>query len=127
MWPFRRKLKPPTLSRDQLLESKAAVNRSMKATRDDKGIVTVSVPMPPIQLPRFLAKRLPADGGDRKIYLDEIGSFVWDMCDGETTVRQMIQTLAERYKVNRKEAEVALTQYLRTLAGKGLIAILVPK
>jgi len=63
----------------------------------------------------------------RKIVLDELGTFVWERCDGQTTVRDLIGIFAERYKLGRREAEVSLTEYLRTLAKRGLIGIAVPR
>ena len=75
---------------------------------------------------RFLSKLLRMEDMERRIALDEIGAYVWDMCDGETTVRTMIGRFTDKYKLNRKEAEVSMVEYLRTLAKKGLIGIIVP-
>ena len=59
--------------------------------------------------------------------LDEIGSFVWRLCDGNHSVREIIRALAARYKLHRKEAEVSVVAYLRTLAKRRLIAVAVPR
>ena len=59
--------------------------------------------------------------------LDEIGSLVWELCDGEHSVRHIVRALAERYKLHRKEAEVSVVAYLRMLAKKRFIAIAVLK
>ena len=64
---------------------------------------------------------------ERKIELDPVGSYVWRHCDGQHTVAELIQDLAQKYKLNRKEAEVSLTAFLRQLGRKRLIAIAVPK
>jgi hypothetical protein len=55
--------------------------------------------------------------------LDELGKLVWDACDGRTSVRDVIRTLANRYDLNEREAEVATLTFLRTLMRKGLIGI----
>ena len=64
---------------------------------------------------------------ERKLQLDPVGSYVWRQCDGRHTVQQLIDDLARKYKLNRKEAEVSLTEFLRQLGRKKLIAIAVPK
>ncbi|MEO6435978.1 MAG: PqqD family protein, partial [Tepidisphaeraceae bacterium] len=55
--------------------------------------------------------------------LDELGKFVWDACDGETTVAQLIRRLAKQYNLNEREAEVATLAFLNTLARRGLIGV----
>jgi len=62
----------------------------------------------------------------RTIALDEVGSFVWRLCDGEHSVSAMVKALCARYKLGKREAEVSLTTYLRDLGRRGLIAFAVP-
>jgi len=64
---------------------------------------------------------------ERKIELDPVGAHVWHRCDGRHTVEQLIHGLAAKYKLNRKEAEVSLTAFLRNLGKRKLIAIAVPQ
>jgi hypothetical protein len=63
---------------------------------------------------------------ERKLGLDRVGSYVWQRCDGRHTVAELMQDLARRYKLNRKEAEVSLAAFLRQLGKRKLIAIAVP-
>lgn len=63
----------------------------------------------------------------RVIALDEVGSKVWLMCDGKHTVAKMIDSLSETYKLNKKEAEVSLLNYLKILGKKRIIGFLVKK
>jgi hypothetical protein len=49
------------------------------------------------------------------------------MCDGRTSVREMIERLADRYKLNREESAASLTAFVRTLAAKGLVTLVVRK
>jgi len=64
---------------------------------------------------------------ERRIVLDRVGADIWELCDGEHTVDGIIAALSEKYKLNRKEAEVSLTSYLRQLGRRGLIGFAVPK
>jgi len=57
--------------------------------------------------------------------LDELGKFVWDACDGKTSVREVIGRLATRYDLSEREAQVATVTFLRTLMRKGLIGMAV--
>ena len=121
-----RKKKPPTISREQMLDSSVAVNPSLRVIRGEEGQVSLGVPMPPSPLLRWFPRLAKASSGERKVDLDEVGTFVWDMCDRETAVRQIIGRLTAEYKMNRKEAEVSLFAFLQTLAKKGLVSIIVP-
>lgn len=64
---------------------------------------------------------------ERKYELDAVGSYVWQRCDGRHTVEQLIRDLAARYKLNRKEAEVSLAEFLRRLGKRKLVALAVPR
>jgi len=63
----------------------------------------------------------------RQVVLDELGTDVWTMCDGETTVDGLIHALARKHKLERREVEVSLTTYLQTLARRGFIGLRVMK
>ena len=121
-----RKKKLPTISREQMLDSIVAANPTLRIIRNEEGQVSLAVPLPPSPVLRWFPKLAKASSGERKIDLDEVGTFVWDICDRETTVRQMIERLSVEYKMNRKEAEVSLFAFLQTLAKKGLVSIIVP-
>jgi len=63
----------------------------------------------------------------KKLVLDKMGSRIWEMCDGEHTVQDLIDMLVCEYKLRRREAEVSLIEYLKKLIKKGLIVLLPPK
>jgi len=64
--------------------------------------------------------------GHKKVTLDELGSFVWKRCNGETTVDELIESFGERYKLSRKEAELSMIAFLQQMAKKRLIGLAVP-
>ena len=47
--------------------------------------------------------RVP-EGATKTFEIDELGKFVWDACDGKTTVTQIIRRLAKHYRLNGREA-----------------------
>lgn len=66
--------------------------------------------------------RVP-EGTTKTFELDPIGLFVWESCDGKTSVQQIIKRLAQEHKLTLREVEVATIQFLQTLARKGLIGL----
>lgn len=123
MW-FRKK--QPVLSRKQSMASMPIRNPMLKVETDDDGIVHLSIPRKDAWWVKLLSRVFYVPKR-RKLALDELGSCVWELCDGETTVRSLIDKFCKKYKLNRKEAEVSMVTYLKQLAKKGLIGIQVPK
>ena len=65
-----------------------------------------------------------AASGRLKTYeLEGVGLFVWDRIDGARNCESLAQSLRSEYKLGRQESEVALVQFLRTLAERGLIIL----
>lgn len=120
---FRRQ-KP--LSREQSLASVPLRNEAVETQRTDGGETRLLIPRRESWWVRSLSRVFYVPS-KRRITLDEIGSFVWELCDGKHNVRQIIQALCSRYKLHRKEAEVSVVAYLRTLAKRRLIGIAVMK
>jgi hypothetical protein len=74
-----------------------------------------------------LLKRLGAGTDGRiakKLQLDELGTQVWGMVDSHRTVRQIVQEFARTHQLMEKEAEVAVTRFLRELGKRGLVGLL---
>jgi len=67
-----------------------------------------------------LARKQPPDF--RTLELDDVGSFIWRLADGSRTVRDLIWQLAVEHRLNRKDAEVALLEFLRQLSTRNLMA-----
>jgi hypothetical protein len=72
----------------------------------------------------FLARFQPAIM-ERKVKLDELGTFVFRLIDGQRPVRQIIDRFAEHSKVNRREAELSTVAFLKSLAERNVIAIVI--
>lgn len=66
-------------------------------------------------------------GASKTFELDEMGRLVWENCNGNTSVQQIIRKLAQRYKLNLREAQVATINFLNMLTRKGLIGMAIPK
>ncbi len=123
-WAFWRRPKP--LSREQSLASVPLRNQAVEVERTDAGELRLAIALRATWWARLLSGIFYVPG-KRRIVLDEIGGFVWELCDGKRSVRDIIQALSARYKLHRKEAEVSVVAYLRQLARRGLIGIAVLK
>jgi hypothetical protein len=112
------------MSRGESLKAVPVKNGACKETELESGLVQISVPIRQTWFTRLMG-RLTSLPKYKKMELDEIGTFVWRHCDGRTTVRDLIDRLCRRFKLNQREGEVSLTQYLRTLARKNVIGLAV--
>ena len=103
-----------------MLASRPTRNDSLRWEQSDEGEVRVVVERQETWKVKLLSKvfYIPKE---RKITLDEVGTEVWQMCNGRNSVGQMIDLLSEKYQLNRKEAEVSLLQYLKTLGQKRFV------
>jgi len=118
---FRRR---KALSREQSLASIPVRNQAIEAEETEGGEIRLVIPLRQTWWARLLARAFYVPR-TRRVALDEVGSFVWRLCDGKHNVRQIIQALCQRYRLHRKEAEVSVVAYLRQLARKGIIGIAV--
>jgi hypothetical protein len=118
---FRRQ---KALSREQSLTSVPVRNEAIEAERTDAGEARLFIPRRETRWVRLLS-RLVHVPKRQPVTLDEVGTFVWDLCDGEHTVRDITRELAARYKLHRKEAEVSVVAYLRQLAKRRIVGIAV--
>ena len=125
MFRRRRRRRPPPLTRQQQLASKPVRLVTADLTADARGGGRLTVPLQ--QSPRIgWLFRLPK-GATKTFEFDALGKFVWEHCDGKTSVQQIARKLAKAYKVSEREAQVATERFLVMLAKKNLIAAVVPK
>ena len=122
---FGLKRRPSPLTREQALEARPVRNPSLKWRLNDADHVEVIIPRRSDRLGRVMGFLFYVPE-NRPIVLDEVGTRVWHLGDGERTVAEMRQTLCDEYKLSKREVEVSLTEYLRTLGKRGRSGFLVP-
>ena len=123
---FKKKPQGPSISRAEALDRIPVKNRQISEDRLETGEVVISYPV--IMRPFFagLAKRF---GGQevqtrmKKLQLDELGTSVWNLINGSRSVRQLVKMFAEMHQLEIREAEVSVTQFMRELGRRGLIAM----
>jgi len=107
-----------------MLNSRPARNELIKWEKTDSGEARITVVRQDTWKIRLLS-RIFYVPSERNITLDEVGTEVWQMCNGRTSVAQMIEGLRQKYKLDRKEAEVSLLSYLKTLGQKRFVGFVI--
>lgn len=59
----------------------------------------------------------------RKLQLDALGTMVWGMIDGKRQAREIIDDFQKLHQLNRREAEISVTSFLKELGKRGLIVM----
>ena len=121
MWFARSKSRKKQPSREDALDAKPLRSSAaeLRPTGDGGAKLVVQLRTPT----RFAwLLRMPA-GATKTFELDAIGVFVWEQCDGKTSVQQIIRKLAKRYNLGLRQAEVPTVQFLQMLGRKGLIGL----
>jgi hypothetical protein len=117
---------PPMQTRDEALACIPVKSRHVREQRLESGEVLVLYPVAVRPWMTRLARWLGmADSPPRtaKLQLDQLGSSVWAKLDGQTPLRRIAAAFAEDHRLERKEAEVAITQFIRELGRRGLIGL----
>ena len=123
---FKKKSEGRELTRAQALKSIPIRSVQVDETRLDNGEVLLTYP---VKIKPWFTRIIRTPGGPsertltKKLQLDTLGTAVWDRIDGRRSVQRVIQGFAGEHNLHRKEAEVAVTQFLRDLGKRGLIGL----
>lgn len=119
----------PKIERKEALAIVPMRHPLVKWERNDADEVVLQIPLRDDRTARAvkriikavrMAKELPET---RQVGLDEVGSFVWELCDGIRDINAIVSCLSKEYKLTRREAEASVTMFLQTLAKKNLIGL----
>jgi len=110
--------------RRRSLDARPVPNPSLAVREGDDGCIVLVAPKELTRKPAWqkLVFLMPRER-ELSVELDRTGSFVWNLCDGERRVRDIILTFAERHQFARREAEVSVLSYLKTLGERGFIGM----
>lgn len=123
---FKKKRSDLNLSRQDVLNSKPVRNILIKWEADARGEVSIAIPQKDKLWVKIVSKifMIPPR---RVVVLDDVGSFVWVMCDSQNSIDDIIRSICKKYNLTRKEAETSLLMYLRQLGKRGMIGFAIPK
>jgi len=123
---FKQKRKKPQISRTAALKCTPVISAQIVEDRLESGEIVIRYP---VTIRPFFATVVKRFGGPddyvqtKTLELDKTGSSVWDLIDGKRSIRQLIQIFAETHQLQFREAEVAVTQFIRELGRRGLIGL----
>ena len=55
--------------------------------------------------------------------LDEVGSRIWELCDGQRTIEDIIGIIHEEYMVDYEVGEKDCQAFMQDLCAKGMLAL----
>ncbi|MCX6362241.1 MAG: PqqD family protein [Armatimonadetes bacterium] len=113
------KLGPPT-DRMVAFRLRPVRNSAIEWECDEQGEALLKVPYRKDKLGRALSflVHLPEA---KAVQLDEVGTFVWHLCDGEHTLEAIVKDMSSKYKMNRREAEMSVTTFLQMLSERRFV------
>ena len=101
-------------------------SRDLVEETTPEGLVRLSLPVAVRPALAGWARRLGLWDGRtlrRTVELDVLGSVVWNLLDGRRTAGETAAALAARYRLDAREAELAVAAFLRQLGRRGAIAL----
>jgi hypothetical protein len=116
--------RPPKLVAAELRKSRPVRNPAVEEQRADGVVVLRGPAVLKGIVGKWIAKSVPAPPM-KQYELEEVGAFVWSLIDGSRTFDALSKQLQTKYKMNRLEAEASLEAFLKMLAERGLVTLLV--
>ena len=114
------------VSREQALKSIPAKNIQISEESSESGELVVHYLTTMRPWISKVVRRLGGTGAQlqtKKLQLDQLGTEVWKLIDGNRSVRLIVRAFAESNQLQMREAEVAVTQFIRELGKRGLIGL----
>ena len=113
----------PGVSWNAMLRAKPVPNASADVTQARDQEMRIAVPR---RRPAYLVPPLswfvrPAP--TRTVVLDHMGRQIWQLCDGNRTVEDIVETFSFRQRLSFHEARVSTTAYLKLMAERGALVI----
>jgi len=121
--PFIKNRQP--VSRKDALSARPVRNALVRWEKAEDNEVRIFIPMRKDRVARFVSKLMKIPDRDKLVILDEIGGFIWEMCDGKKDLNSIINVVVRSHKLTRREAEVSVMAFFRMLAQRNLIALAV--
>ena len=94
----------------------------IRVTVTPEGLVRITHPA---ALRPWLKRLLPAGLSTpmRTLELDAMGTYVWNLMDGQATAADLARSVTQRYACLPTEAEQAVALFVKQLGQRGIIAL----
>lgn len=119
-------MKLPQLSRADALCCIPVRNPMVLENRLDSGEMLLSYPQTLKPWFAGILRRIKKESElrqMRKLQLDILGTGVWELVDGKSTVMEIIDSFEGLHQLYHKEAEISVIQFLRELGRRGIIGM----
>jgi len=116
----------PAPSRDLSLDCVPVKNPELVEHEQEDGDLCLTYPVrvkPWFQGIFKTVSRRQSDILERKLQLDSLGTSVWMMIDGRKSVKDIILAFQTEHKLNRREAEMSVSAFMKQLGKRGLLAM----
>lgn len=116
---------PQPLSRKEALQCIPLQNPGAEEEENQEGLLLTY----PVEVKPFfhtLVKRVTGKDTSnirRKIQLDQMGSSVWQLIDGQRSVRDIATHFQRQHQLDNRESEISVTSFLKELGKRGLVAM----
>lgn len=121
---FSKKTDVPVLSRRESLTAIPVVNNGVQPERNDRDCVVLHVQ---VHRGTGLLARFQPPVMEKVVELDELGGFVFELIDGKRAVIEIVNGFEKKYRLNRREAELSVAKFLRSLAERQIISLVIKK
>lgn len=115
--------KKPKIDKREALAIIPVRNPLVKWERKGEEII-LTIPLRDDKIARLIKKYMKNVPDFRQMGLDDVGSTVWELCDGVRDINGVVETISKDYKLTRREAEASVTMFMQTLAKKHLIGLM---
>ena len=111
---------------ERMLRARPVHNAAAKADRRGDEEVRITVPR---RRPGYVTALswLVRPKPNRTVVLDRLGTQIWEQCDGQHSVEDVVDAFAEAHRLTFHEARTAVTGYLKHLIERGAVAIVMPR
>lgn len=123
---FKKKQPLPVIPRSEALNMVPVRNQEVTETQMGNGLVQLAYPLAVKPWFGRLAEKVGMWDKRpmiKQIELDEMGTFVWQLIDGDHSVRQIAQEFVREYEVQPREAELSVTAFIKTIGQRGIIGL----
>ena len=123
---FRKKQKNVRVDRAEAFKFIPVKNIQITEERLDSGEILIHYPVTLRPWIAGIVKRFSGSNAElqsKPLQLDQLGTEVWELIDGNRSVHRIIEIFAKTHQLQIREAEVAVSQFIRMLGQRGLIGL----
>ena len=123
---FRKKQKDVQFDRAEAFKFIPVKNIQITEKRLDSGEILIHYPVTLRPWIAGIVKRFSGSNAElqsKPLQLDQLGTEVWELIDDNRSVRRIIEIFAKTHQLQIREAEVAVSQFIRMLGQRGLIGL----